>query len=117
MEDKYTRLTADVRDEIEAIEQTLEELSILKTQITSDQVPNIQKAAMGTFLMNFYVGIENMVKRICKVYYQKVPMGRSWHKELLEMSFHPPKGKWPVFEDKKKGTGDKIAPIYAAAPA
>lgn len=107
MENKLEQLKADVLDEIEAIEQTLSELSILRTQFTSDQVDNIQKAALGTFLMNFYVGIENMIKRICKVYYQKVPMGRSWHKELLELSFQPPKGKLPIFD---KSLAEKLNP-------
>ncbi len=36
---------------------------------------NPQKAAIGTFLMNFYVGIENIIKRISKEYYQNLPKG------------------------------------------
>ena len=49
--------------------------------------------AMGTYLMNFYNGIENILKRISKVYYIAMPKGESWHKELLVLSSNPPEGK------------------------
>jgi hypothetical protein len=107
MENKNDQLKSDVYDEIDAIEQTLQDLSSLRTQIDIKHIDNVQKAALGTFLMNFYVGVENIIKRICKIYYQKVPMGRSWHKELLELSFNPPEGKLPIFE---KSLVEKLTP-------
>lgn len=54
--------------------------------------------AMGTYLMNFYHGIENILKRRSKEYYSTMPKGGSWHKELLGLSFNPPKGKIAVFD-------------------
>ena len=98
METKYEQLKADVLDEVEAIEQTLKDLASVKEKLTPEKVDNTQKAAIGTFLMNFYVGVENIVKRICKVYYQKIPRGHSWHKELLDLSYNPPGGKIPIFQ-------------------
>lgn len=98
MENKYQQLKSDVYDEMQEIEQTLHELIALNNQISKKQIDNIQKAAIGTFLMNFYVGIENIIKRIAKVYYQKVPMGHSWHKELIELSITPPPGKLPILD-------------------
>jgi hypothetical protein len=98
METKYEQLKADVLDEIEAIEQALKDLASVKEKLAPDKIDNTQKAAMGTFLMNFYVGVENIVKRISKVYYQKIPRGHSWHKELLDLSYNPPGGKIPIFE-------------------
>ena len=47
--------------------------------------------------MNFYNGVENIIKRISKVYYNTIPKGDSWHKELLILSYAPPDGKLPVF--------------------
>ncbi|MBI5787457.1 MAG: hypothetical protein HZA78_01185 [Candidatus Schekmanbacteria bacterium] len=47
--------------------------------------------------MNFYNGIENILKRICKEYYKTMPKGESWHKELLLLAFNPPAGKIPIF--------------------
>lgn len=107
MENKYGQLKSDVYDEIDAIEQTLHELSTLRAQIDITSIDNVQKAAIGTFLMNFYVGVENIIKRISKVYYKKIPMGHSWHKELLELSFNPPEGKLPIFE---KNLVEKLTP-------
>ncbi|MBU0693516.1 MAG: hypothetical protein KKC11_02430, partial [Candidatus Omnitrophica bacterium] len=69
----------------------------LKNNLNSDKIDNVQKAALGTFLMNFYVGVENIVKRIGKEYYQVMPKGSSWHKELLDLSCTPLRGKTPLF--------------------
>lgn len=98
MQKKYEQLKADVLDEIEGIEQVLQDLSSLKGNLDSNKIDNVQKAAMGTFLMNFYVGVENIVKRISKEYYQTMPKGDSWHKELLDLSCAPSLGKKPVFD-------------------
>ena len=94
---RIEQLKADVLDEIEAIEQVLEDLAFLKDDLESNKIDNVQKAAIGTFLMNFYVGIENIVKRISKEYYQTMPKGGSWHKKLLDLSHTPPQGKIPIF--------------------
>lgn len=99
MDSEYEQLNSDVLDEIEAIEQTLEDLTSIKKNLIPDKVDNTQKAAIGTFLMNFYVGIENIIKRISKVYYQKIPRGHSWHKKLLDLSYNPPQGKIPIFDE------------------
>jgi len=88
-------------------EQVLKDLSSLKNNLSSNKIDNTQKAAMGTFLMNFYVGVENIVKRISKEYYQTMPKGDSWHKELLDLSHNPPQGKSPVFD---KNIVDRLNP-------
>ena len=98
MESKFERLKLDVLDEIGEIEQVLKDLAAVKKNLVPKKIDNTQKAAIGTFLMNFYVGIENIIKRISKVYYQKMPMGHSWHKELLDLSYKPPQGKNPIFD-------------------
>ncbi|MFH1612598.1 MAG: hypothetical protein ABIB46_02520 [bacterium] len=76
MKKKYEQLKADVLDEIEEIEQVLKNLSFLKNNLIPKKIDNVQKAAIGTFLMNFYVGIENIIKRITKEYYQSIPKGK-----------------------------------------
>jgi len=97
MEKKCEQLKTDVLDEIEAIEQVLKDLSCFTKKVNTDKIDTPQKAAIGTFLMNFYIGVENIIKRISKEYYQSMPKGDSWHKELLVLSYHPPQGKNPVF--------------------
>jgi len=83
MKDEYKELREDIVDEEKSIEETLERLS--------------SEPAMGTYLMNFYNGIENILKRITKEYYLAMPKGESWHKELLVLSSNPPLGKIAVF--------------------
>jgi hypothetical protein len=107
MQKKYEQLKADVSDEIEGIEQVLRDLSSLKSNLDSDKIDNVLKAAIGTFLMNFYVGVENIIKRISKEYYQTMPKGNSWHKELLDLSCAPPFGKIPIFD---KNIVDRLNP-------
>lgn len=55
MEGMYEQLKEDVLDEIEEIEQVLKDLSSLNINLDPDKIDNTQKAAIGTFLMNFYV--------------------------------------------------------------
>jgi hypothetical protein len=56
MAGKYKQLKEDVLDEIEAIEQVLIDLSSLNINLDPDKIDNTQKAAIGTFLMNFSCG-------------------------------------------------------------
>ncbi|MBU4047212.1 hypothetical protein KKB01_01850, partial [bacterium] len=90
MGNKYKQLKADVLDEIEAIEQVLKDLSFLKNTLGSNKIDNVQKAAIGTFLMNFYIGIENIIKRISKEYYQTMPKGNSWQRTSLFIPYSTP---------------------------
>ena len=94
----YKELREDVLDEQRAIEETLERLRKLRKQFDPRIKDYSTEPAMGTYLMNFYNGIENILKRISKTYYGTMPKGGSWHKELLGLSFHPPNGKIAVFD-------------------
>lgn len=107
MEKKYKQLKTDVSDEISSIEQVLEEIKNLKRDLSANNIDNVTKAAIGTFLMNYYTGVENIIKRISKEYYQTMPKGDSWHKELLDLSYNPPKDKIPIFS---KDIVDRLNP-------
>jgi hypothetical protein len=96
MKDEYKNLREDVLDEEEAIEETLERIYEVRTKFDPQIKDYLTEPAMGTYLMNFYNGIENILKRISKEYYLTMPKGESWHKELLVLSFNPPKGKIPI---------------------
>ena len=97
MKDEYKELREDVLDEEAAIEETLERLHNVRRKFNPQVKDYSTEPAMGTYLMNFYNGIENILKRISKVYYVTMPKGGSWHKELLTLSFNPPEGKAPIF--------------------
>lgn len=97
MKEEYKELREDILDEEEAIEETLERLYEVRRQFDPQSKDYCTEPAMGTYLMNFYNGIENIMKRISKEYYLTMPKGKSWHKELLASSFKPPEGKIPIF--------------------
>ncbi|MFA5859500.1 MAG: hypothetical protein WC955_10620 [Elusimicrobiota bacterium] len=90
------RLKSDIKAEIKLIEQVVEYLVSMKNKTGLNSLNDTQKAAIGTYLMNFYNGIENILKRISKEYYKTMPKGESWHKELLELSASPSEGKVAV---------------------
>jgi hypothetical protein len=98
MNKEYRELREDVLDEQRAIEETLERLRKLRKQFDPRIKDYSTEPAMGTYLMNFYNGIENILRRISKTYYGTMPKGGSWHKELLRLSFHPPSGKIAAFD-------------------
>jgi hypothetical protein len=97
MKKEYKELREDVLDEARAIEKTLARLYEVRNKFGPHTRDCSIEPAMGTYLMNFYNGIENILKRISKEYYQVMPRGESWHKELLVLSYNPPEGKTAIF--------------------
>jgi len=75
---------ADLRDkvnvEMENISAVLAELEKIKDK------PNktiVELAGIGTFLHNFYTGIENILKQILGAKGISIPISNSWHRDLL----------------------------------
>ena len=98
MKEQYKELKEDVLDEQKAIDETIERLLKAKENFNPQKQDTLTEPAMGTYLMNFYNGIENILKRISKEYYSIMPTGNSWHKELLNLSYNAPEGKIAIFD-------------------
>ena len=81
MEPKHEQLKRDILFELGQLDMTMEKIKGVRGDNTE-----INKAALGTYLMNFYNGIENIMKRAAKEYYKKMPKGDIWHKQLLQLS-------------------------------
>lgn len=99
MKDKYAQIKKDILWETGLVEETLKNLNKIMSISNHDLREEMQKPAVGTYLMNFYNGIENIIKRISKEYYSKMPKGESWHQELLMQSCKPPKYRIPIFSE------------------
>jgi hypothetical protein len=99
MKEQYEELREDVLDEERAIEVTLTRLREIRGKFDPQAKDYSTEPAMGAYLMNFYNGIENILKRVSKEYYQTMPKGESWHKELLALSANPPQGKVALFSE------------------
>ncbi len=98
MKEQYNELKEDILDEEKAIDETIERLLKAKENFNPQKQDNLTEPAMGTYLMNFYNGIENILKRISKEYYSIMPAGNSWHKALLNLSYNAPEGKIAIFD-------------------
>ncbi len=99
MKDKIEKLKADVQFEITLIEEAIDLLNEIKVKLPIAENDHVTEPAMGTYLMNFYNGVENIIKRVCKLYYGRFPEGSTWHKELLLLSSIPPEGKKGIFSE------------------
>jgi hypothetical protein len=99
MKEKYSEVKEDVLDETKSIDETLGRLREVRKSFDSARKDYSTEPAMGTYLMNFYNGVENILKRISKEYYSVIPRGGGWHKELLLLSTTPPEGKIAIFEE------------------
>lgn len=97
MKEKYRELKEEILDEQKSIEETLIRLREVRNRFAPDKKDYFIEPTMGTYLMNFYNGVENIIKRICKEYFLTMPKGESWHRELLVLSYNPPVGKIPIF--------------------
>lgn len=107
MKEQYEELKEDVLDEEKAIDETIERLREIRGKFDPRKQDNLTEPAMGTYLMNFYNGIENILKRVSKEYYLIMPKGNSWHKELIVLSYDAPEGKIPIFD---QGLAERIIP-------
>lgn len=98
MKEQYKELKEDVLDEQNAVDETIARLLKAKENFNPQKQDNLTEPAMRAYLMNFYNGIENILKRISKEYYSIMPTGNSWHKELLNLSYNAPEGKIAIFD-------------------
>jgi hypothetical protein len=96
MKEKYKELREDVVDEMNAIDETVARLREVRSKFAPGTKDYFTEPAMGTYLMNFYNGVENILKRVSKEYYSSMPKGESWHRELLFTSSNPPEGKHAI---------------------
>lgn len=96
MNERLQELKEDIAVEQRNIQETIERLLSIKNKFQDLPKDYTAEPALGTYLMNFYNGVEHILKRICKIYYGRFPTGPNWHKELLDLSYMPPQGKIPV---------------------
>ncbi len=75
--------------ERDSIDRTLAELLLLKRDL-AEREPSVRDlAAAGLFLANFYTGIENIFKRLCRYHELEIPAGADWHLELTRRMTQP----------------------------
>ena len=68
-----------VEAEFEAIESTLS--SLPSTPLA--ELTKLELAGVAALLHNFYNGLENILKQVCRAQQIDIPSGSSWHRDLL----------------------------------
>ena len=88
----YAQLKKDILFEQEQIEKTVAKIKKFKRVKDEAHI-----AAIAAYLMNFYNGVENIMKRCAQEYYREMPVGSDWHKKLLQQSCAQVKNKNALF--------------------
>jgi hypothetical protein len=74
------KLREKIESEYENIEQTLD---VMPVHTRLSNLSLLELAGVATLLHNFYNGIENILKQVFLVRNIALPIGDSWHKDLL----------------------------------
>lgn len=106
---KPTELAEQVDIEFEAIQLTLDEIASLRKNVSGHEPTVRELAAAGLFLANFYNGIENVLKRICRFHEIDIPASSNWHVELVKAFCDPPREGLPMLLDHQ--LADDLAPF------
>ncbi|MEW5818505.1 MAG: hypothetical protein AB1798_24330 [Spirochaetota bacterium] len=95
----------DLRDEVDIelnlMQDTVYELLAIQRDLIGKRPTVREKTAAGAFLSQFYGGVENILKRICRFYGIPIPMGDTWHIDLFNMFSDPPTPPLPLLFDKE----------------
>ncbi|MDA1051777.1 MAG: hypothetical protein O3C40_15030 [Planctomycetota bacterium] len=106
---KLTDLTEQIDIEFEAIQLTVDELASLRDDVSAREPTVRELAAAGLFLANFYNGIENVLKRICRFHEVEILAGSDWHVALAQAFGDPPRVGLPPLLDAQ--LADALAPF------
>ena len=93
-------LQEEIEIELEFIENILQELSSLRSDVAERQPTIRETTAAAAFLAQFYGGIENILKRISKFHNVPIPQSQTWHLDIFKRFCLPPHLPLPELFDK-----------------
>ncbi len=96
------KLSQKINAELENIDEVFNEIP---SQTKLPYLSMLELAGVAALLHNFYNGIENILKQILLSKDIIIPEGKSWHKELLEISVR----NKVISEENKNSLGQYLA--------
>lgn len=99
MLDKY--YLEEIKTELESLEIVIIEITNILLDYRTLSPDNRVKTALGSFLAQFYTGVENILKKIVKANGQNLPKSENWHLELFKAFCNPPGDKLPLLFDEE----------------
>ncbi len=94
-------LREEIHIELEFMEGTVNELVSLKHDLIERKPTSREKAAAAVFLADFYNGVENTLKRICRYHSISLPSGDTWHVDLFVRFCEPSYPSLPLLFDEQ----------------
>jgi len=94
-------LREEVGNELDQLEIVVEELEAITEDVGAGPGSLRDRAAASSFLASFYMGVENVLKRIVRYHGLELPRSERWHVELFERFCAPreePGGEKPPEE-------------------
>ena len=106
---RLDELREEVKIELDLMKDTVHELVSLQNDVMGKSPTVRERAAAGAFLAQFYGGVENILKRICRFHSVPIPRGETWHVDLFNMFCYPAMSPLPLLFD--EGLKSKLAPF------
>ena len=97
---KLSELKEEIAIEVQLMETLVKEINALRIEVAERSPTVREKTAASAFLAQFYGGIENILKRICRYHNAPLPAGDTWHTELFRYFCDPPRQPLPFLFDK-----------------
>lgn len=92
-------LREDVAVELALLESTVFEAVALLRDVGGAEATVRERTAAAAFLAQFYGGVENVLKRLCRFHGVALPVGETWHVDLFRYFCEPPVDALPVLFD------------------
>jgi len=90
------KLRKQITVELDQLNNLVEVHRLLIEKCNNTPPTEIEISALAGMLHSFYSGIENIFKRICIELRGSLPVGLSWHRDLLDLMSEPEGVSTPI---------------------
>ena len=88
-ENRLWRLADELTAELDEFLKLKDEISQAQTRFAGQEPDPFEVRALGSILHDVYQGAEGMFQRIAKEIDRHIPIGESWHRQLLDIMAEP----------------------------